>query len=118
MKKYNRIINGIEYENIIYEDKEFLIQYVRPRRKGKYNNRFRLVNVGGEDTHTHLNNIGVCKKVIKFVREKKLPLTSKKYLIISCHRLSLDKEYKEDLMDLYNRKKRKLSYYNKNLISR
>lgn len=105
-------INGITYTNVIYEDEEFLIQYIKnPRKNGKSNNRYRVVNTNGKDNHTHLNNLGVCKKCIKFVKNKKLPLTAKKYLIMSCYRLSIDKKYKNEVMDLYEKKKNKQKYY-------
>lgn len=117
---YNKIINEIEYTNVIYEDKPFIVQFIKnPRNKSKYNNKYRLVNTeGNKDCHTHLNNLGVCKKCILFVSKKKLPLTAQKYIIKSCYRLSIDEDYKEKVLDLYNRKRKKQSYYNNNPISR
>lgn len=111
---HNKNINGKLYTNVIYIDEEFIIQFIKnPRRTNKYNNRYRVVNTkGSEENHTHLNNLGVCKKCIKFVKENKLPLTAKKYVIMSCYRLSIDEKYKGKVMNLYNRKKNKQTYYN------
>ena len=123
MEKFDLIIKGKKYNNIIYKDKEFVIQYTKPnKRNRKYNNRYRLVNTNGyKDTlHTHLNNLDVCKQCIFMVRQNKLPRTAKKYLIKSCYRISNDEEYRKKALDFYNRKKNKgkQKYYNLGPTSR
>lgn len=100
-------------------DGEYIVQFIKhPRNKYRnYNNKYRVVNTSGtEENHTHLNNIGVCKKVIELTKNKKLPLTAKKYLIKSCYRLSTDKDYKAKVNSLYEEKinKNKQKYVNKN----
>lgn len=108
---YDMTINGILYSNIIYSDKEYLIQ--RTGNNKRYNNRYRVVNTRGTDNHTHINNLGVCKRIINLVKRNELPCTAHEYLIMSCYRLSIDASYKKEAMRLYRDKKDKQQYYNK-----
>lgn len=119
MKRTDLEINGNLYTDVIYKDKEYIIQETGTIKNTKYNNKYKLINTkGGPDYHTHLNNIGVCKKIINFERRKKLLLQARKYLIISCSRVTLDPEYRKKCIDYYNlkRNKGKQKYYNRPMI--
>lgn len=109
----NKVIKGIKYTNILHEEENFLIQYIVD--KPKYSNKYRVVNLLGDrdKSHTHLNDVGTCFKCIKLVKGNKIPHTADKYIILSCYRLSIDPDYREEVLDLYYRKKSKQKYYNK-----
>jgi hypothetical protein len=103
---YDLVVNGVEYRNVIYKDKEYIIQYTGDGKQTKHNNRYRVVNLAGdEENHTHLNSKNVCKQCIDLVSHGKIPRVAKKYIIKSCYRLSTDEEYREKVMDLYERKR-------------
>lgn len=105
---YELTVNGIKYENVVYNDKGFIVQETGTRYSGKYNNKYRIQNTHGkEENHTHINSIEKCKEIIGMVQHGKLPRTSKKYIIRSCIRLSTDDCYKEKVIQLLETKQRK-----------
>lgn len=110
---HDQRIKGVLYSNIVYTDKEYIVQ--RTNDTKKYNNRYRVVNTEGDrdNNHTHINGLGICKKLIELVKKNIIPHTDSKYLIVSCIRLTTDEEYKSELLDLYKKKKDKQQYYNK-----
>ena len=76
---YTRLINGVEYDHVVYEQKGFIVHVTSNRYNGKYNNKYRLVNTrAGDKYHTHLNSLNACKRCIDYVEHKRIPLVSKK----------------------------------------
>lgn len=109
-------VNGVTYFNVIYCDKGFIVQETGTRHSGKYNNKYRLQNLHGEENnHTHLNSLDVCKAVISLVSKKKLPRDKKPYVMRSCIRVSTDKAYANKVEALIQTKtnKGRKAYYDK-----
>ena len=113
---YDKVVGDDVYTNVIYEGYGFLIQKIFSKMKGKGNNRYRTVNLKGDDNHTHLNDLKVCKKCIELVRKRQVPHTNNKYIIKSCYRLSVDEDYRKKLNQLYLKKLDKQEYCNKKMM--
>jgi hypothetical protein len=113
---YELTVNGIKYENVVYNDKGFIVQETGTRYSGKYNNKYRIQNTYGTDeNHTHLHSLDKCKEVIALVIHNRLPRGSKKYVMKSCFRLSIDEDYRDKVQALIETKRNKgqQSYRNK-----
>lgn len=111
---YDKVVGDYVYTNVIYETDGFLIHKVFSKRKGKGNNRYRTVNLkGDEDNHTHLNDLKVCKKCIELVQKMQVPRTKNKYIIKSCYKLSTNDDYRDKLTQLYLKKLDRQEYRNR-----
>ena len=77
---------------------------------------------GNYENHTHIpvrsrtgeREYNVCKHLILLLESKQIPRS--KYLLTSAIRLTLDEKYKEQLLEVQNRRKQKYVNANKGLV--
>lgn len=100
-------------QDLVFKKGEFTV--LKKVRNGKHS--FIVINTkkGFDKGHTHLNNYKQAVYIISCVKNKKIPKSFSKYLLISLIRLSADAKYTSEVEELINtreQKGKKANYHN------